>query len=279
MSEDHNNQNALAFQYGITPGTHQWYPSDTESLYNTHIENSVKREILQENGWYPLHNIEQFNYTINSHGFRTHEFPTQKEPDSIITLGCSLTMGIGIPNEYVWPVLLEKDLNRKVYNLGIGGKSTETAFRYLHAWLPIIQSKTVIYAQHPGKRREYWCDKNNVWLPIGHWDGSEISKVLLNVKEWSMAQERAIWAMKGLCSQYGAEFYHVKQVKDIAIAKESKYFGVKFEFNKNKVKHTPFPENEGLHLYNYKGAVARDLEHPGTNYQQRMFENVLNYLG
>ena len=283
MQDDMNNIDKYGFDYDMKPGVYQWYRSDTEEKYKQNTENAVRREILKENGWYPLHSTEQFNYTLNNYGFRTHEFPTQKEPDSIITLGCSLTMGIGIPNEYVWPVLLEKDLNRKVYNLGVGARCTESAFRYLYHWLPVIQSKTVIYAQHPGKRREYFNTEKQSWQCLGAWNQNEISHYFMNDREWSMAQERAIWAMRGLCSQYGAKFCHIPQISPQKVLPN----GTKYIFHKGKMNNRTVtnpilppsnPNDMPLNLAEYKGTLARDLEHPGTDYQQRMFESVLGSL-
>lgn len=58
-------------------------------------------------------------YSFNSLGYRSHnEF--LKEKNSIIIIGNSISFGIGIPYEKTFGYILEKNLNRVVYNFSVG---------------------------------------------------------------------------------------------------------------------------------------------------------------
>ena len=61
------------------------------------------------------------HYTYNSHGYRSEEFKDQE----ILTLGCSQTLGLGLPLEYTWPFLLSEKMNMPYANLAKGGDSMQ----------------------------------------------------------------------------------------------------------------------------------------------------------
>lgn len=66
----------------------------------------------------------EYNYVFNTDGIRTIEF---NEKPNIITIGCSVTLGVGLPTQLTWPVILEKNINKfgnyKVGNLSYNGAS------------------------------------------------------------------------------------------------------------------------------------------------------------
>jgi len=60
-------------------------------------------------------------YTLNSHGYRCPEFKTIDWQNSIVTLGCSHTYGIGITDNSTYSSKLSEMLDMPVINLGQGG--------------------------------------------------------------------------------------------------------------------------------------------------------------
>jgi hypothetical protein len=66
-----------------------------------------------------------FNYNFNRFGFRT----TNDIPASIDigAYGCSFTMGVGLPEDWLWHKILAKNLNSTSLNFGIPGSSCKTA--------------------------------------------------------------------------------------------------------------------------------------------------------
>ena len=123
-----------------------WLPMDTEELYLKNLRN--RYEELKSYGWIDNH----FTYDFNSLGFRCKEFTD--EP-TIMYLGCSYTIGIGLPVEHIWPELLSKELNLKCANLGIGAASLDTAFRLCLGYIDKINPKIVILLVPPGIRCEF----------------------------------------------------------------------------------------------------------------------------
>lgn len=70
---------------------------------------------------YPLKSdISDWEKDCNSYGYRTEEFVSCSD---IVSLGCSMTFGLGVDPGQAWPDLLAKDLNMSVHNLAGCGKS------------------------------------------------------------------------------------------------------------------------------------------------------------
>jgi hypothetical protein len=113
----------------------QWLPSDTEELF---IKNKKERlQELRSNGWLNT----EIEYSFNSYGFRSEEFSTSP---SILYLGCSFTVGIGLRVEHSWPYLVSTAMNLKCFNLGLGASSNDTAFRMAEYWIKQLKPKIVL---------------------------------------------------------------------------------------------------------------------------------------
>jgi hypothetical protein len=84
----------------------------------------------------------------------------------MIALGCSFTIGIGLPLESIWPTLLGQKLNLDVANLAWGGNSADTCFRLAEYWIPVLKPKLVAMLAPPPARLELLIDRaNNPILP------------------------------------------------------------------------------------------------------------------
>ncbi len=114
----------------------EWLPMDTQELFDKHLKDPGN-PLLAE-GWID----KKFSYKFNQHGFRSDEFVDE---DSVLFLGCSHTMGIGIPWETTWPYIVSRNLKLKCYNLGIGGGSNDLAFRLAYNYIPFLKPKMVIF--------------------------------------------------------------------------------------------------------------------------------------
>lgn len=70
-------------------------------------------------------------YLLNSYGFRSPEYSSKNK---LLALGCSQTMGMGVPEEGTWPNLLAKSLGITYSKVAYGGWSIQTivmnAFAY-----------------------------------------------------------------------------------------------------------------------------------------------------
>jgi len=132
-----------------------WIPSDSQENFQKNSEDPVKYQLLVDRGW---HTPTAIPYVINKHGFRCDEFENNVE--NIVTLGCSFTMGIGLPVETTWPFLVSQALDLKLYNLSWPGSSADTCFRLAKYWLPLLKPSVVCMLTPPPVRIEIIDDSN-----------------------------------------------------------------------------------------------------------------------
>jgi hypothetical protein len=109
---------------------------DTAARYRENLKSN--RTALESNGWID----KEITYQFNSSAFRCDEFT---HSPSILFLGCSHTVGVGLPIEHTWPTIVASKLNLKCYNLGQGGGSADTAYRLGSYWIPKILPKIVVF--------------------------------------------------------------------------------------------------------------------------------------
>jgi len=85
------------------------------------------------------------SYKYNNQGFRSREFLVQTENPILLTLGCSHTVGVGIPVADNWPEQLGAKYfkDHVVYNAGLGGASSDTVARLAINIVPIIKPDIV----------------------------------------------------------------------------------------------------------------------------------------
>jgi len=98
------------------------YYTDTKEVgfYQPHAENVI---YSKPSGDPYTGTIDEYNtYKINSLGLRGKVY----EDSDILASGCSITFGIGIPEEGRWTNVLENLANKNVMNLGNPGGSVET---------------------------------------------------------------------------------------------------------------------------------------------------------
>lgn len=99
---------------------------------------TVQRQSLIRYGWLPEREI---TYSFNSHGFRSPEF---NSAPAVLCLGCSHTMGIGLPIEETWPTILQQRLELPCWNLGLGGAALDTLFRITDYYVNYLNVTAVL---------------------------------------------------------------------------------------------------------------------------------------
>ena len=118
--------------------TLKWLGTDSQLLYDNNCHDPEQRARLEQAGWYPHTDIE---YRFNYHGFRTDEFDQSQR---ILTLGCSYTQGVGLHRNQIWSEILAVQLQKQVWNLGVGGGSLDTCYRLLEYWIEHLNIEAVI---------------------------------------------------------------------------------------------------------------------------------------
>jgi len=166
-------------QYSDYSNQYKWYPSDTEELFNQHLENPDTRGILYKYGWAdkngkptPVH------YELNDFGFRCKKFT---DKPGILFLGCSLTFGVGVRREDTWPQLVADHFDLENWNLGMPGRGLDSIALYCRLFLenlcPNIKA-ICVYMPPPGRKSIFMETKlkgpdvkNTAPLELAHLNG------------------------------------------------------------------------------------------------------------
>ena len=108
----------------------KWAGTDTIDKFKQNPESSKWQNI-------------DITYNYSCEGFRTYDFDSLKGKEIDIALGCSHTMGIGNPVEWIWPSLVEKARPYPMLNLGLGAGTSDTVARILTNITGLFQINTV----------------------------------------------------------------------------------------------------------------------------------------
>jgi hypothetical protein len=122
-------------------------------MFIDNIKDHQRKQQLEKYGF--LDDNHVVSYQFNQDGFRCKNFD---DSDSIIALGCSFTMGVGLHAENTWPSVIEQQLKLTVWNLGISGASMDTCFRMLNYYISKLNAKCVLVLGPPNQRFELHTD-------------------------------------------------------------------------------------------------------------------------
>lgn len=215
-----------------------WLPSDTKELFLKNLES--RYDELKKYDWIDNH----FTYKFDANGFRSNSFIN---PPDILYLGCSYTVGIGLPIESTWAYLSSKKLNMSYVNLGVGGSGCDTAFRLGLYYISKIKPKIVFFLQPPQFRIETINQNEDPTVQLYHahhvaLEGANVNNYLRNyIQDDSnefLNSQKNILALRYICMQ--------EKIKFVSL-------------NSNKLKHND---------------LARDLLHPGTMSNAEFSEEV-----
>ena len=118
--------------------TLEWLPTDTKETFEQLMQEPKHQHYFAAKGWDQPGAI---TYRLNSEGFRCVEFDDQP---CLVALGCSYTLGSGLPVECTWPSLVGRALNLSVANLAWMGYSADSCFRIAEYWLPQLNVQQVV---------------------------------------------------------------------------------------------------------------------------------------
>ena len=108
-----------------------------------------------------------FDYNLNKYRFRSEEFSTFNSKNiNILTIGCSNSVGIGIPNECTWSELLKEkiflnnDKEVHIYNLSVSGGNIRLLIKNIITFINTVGCPNYIFALFPDSTRYILFDKN-----------------------------------------------------------------------------------------------------------------------
>jgi hypothetical protein len=216
----------------------KWLPTDTEENYHKHCLRSDYHNYVKNKGWDQPGAI---TYRINSLGYRGDEFDFDKP--CVVTLGCSFSVGIGLPEQDVWPWRLGQALDLPVINLSWAGYSADTCFRLAEYFLPRINAKLCVMLAPPPDRIELvgpklWPGVDfEVFMPSGMSDRVNANDMYLT--QWMIHKENSRLnnlknklALEMLCSKqkincltYNALEFFGKSREEIEYARDYMHAG------------------------------------------------------
>jgi hypothetical protein len=109
--------------------------------------------------------IKDVVYRINTNGFRTHNFKENTDEKKIVLAsGCSFTFGLGLPEKYSWPKILEDRLNENsneylVYNLGWPGSGYFLTIKNIFSFIKKYGNPHSIFISFPNLNRDVYYSK------------------------------------------------------------------------------------------------------------------------
>jgi hypothetical protein len=214
----------------LANSTLDWLSSDTLESFARMMQDPAHQKYFSEKGWDTPGTI---TYQLNSQGFRCDEF--NNEP-CLIALGCSYTVGIGLPVETTWPWLVGHALGLQVVNLAWGGYAADTCFRLAEYWLPKLNPALVVMLAPPVDRIEVLTQKEHmVYMPtnlpatasdtfIAEWMlNSENSR--LNTTKNKLALHQLCANSNVLCQIYDANIYMADSRERLEYARDYMHAG------------------------------------------------------
>lgn len=232
-----------------------WYESDNEVSFELHKheqpQSLVDNGFLDGNG----NMIDCVKYHINEYGFRTHKMQNI-ELGGVMVLGDSISFGLGNPIEHMWVTKLEKNIDKKVYNLSAPGGSHCAAKRIFDSWYETLKPSCVIFVEPPVGRTEIWEEDKQTWGRVGPWNLFHFTDFshLIDNDEKNLSRAASI----------------VQHIKDICEENDTKFI--------NEQTEDFFTEHWDYNIWRAKPKAniqrGRDLAHPGEDYQNELFKRI-----
>jgi hypothetical protein len=189
--------------------TLQWLSSDTQELYEKNRK--ARSAELTRFGW----TDSGIEYRFNSQGFRCTEF---NHDPGVLFLGCSHTMGIGMPESEIWASIVADQLKLNCWNLGLGGASNDVAFRMAYHWLPKLNVKLCVLMA-PDKSRLEIIQHDTRSLQINLGDANPPDEC----KAWYQSDHNAeinfvknALAIGAICNLHNVKFVFASVEQDFA---------------------------------------------------------------
>lgn len=218
--------------------TLDWLPSDTEEIFQKLMQKPEYVEYARQQGWLEP---DAITYKINSDGFRCDDFDSQT--DCMVALGCSYSVGIGLPLKDIWPTLVGNELGLKVCNLSWGGIGADTCYRLAEYWIPQLRPELVVMLAPPKARIELLTVDSHVQAEVflsmsesgffsdqdiylKNWFANEENSYINNRKN-RRAVEHLCHELDIRCLTYDAHDFLARNRDDVGYARDYMHAGLK----------------------------------------------------
>ena len=253
-----------------------WCGTDSNKFFEANLK-TKEAKLLQRYINIPV------TYDVNKQNFRTpYEIDKPIKDKVIVTLGCSMTFGVGMYNNLIWPSIVEQLTDYKVLNLGLPGMGVEHSYIALNRAIEAGWKIDKVLHFHPifGRYVSFIDNEDGTFINViaANSDYKVNAKGVYKWEYWRdwMTKEghilydhkRAIDAITGLCMTRKIGYYYFNTQPYIRYYKRSNY-----DLDKLDKYHTDMMmdiEKDDL--------IARDLVHPSKNQHKRIAEQFLNVM-
>jgi hypothetical protein len=267
-------------------GVSKAYESPISVQYTNHFERELAIAAVKK-GTTNI-GLEEVKYTVSRLGYRlTNPLDTIKRGIGIF--GCSITYGIGIPEDRLFINLLQKEVKQPIHNFGIPGGSVQKiakSFVSLNNFYKLKKAIFLIPAMHRfehmgeevrnGKKLIFSESYIPSFNPINEARRDVYETVYANFQDLSFFDEfiKLITLIKHNAALNGTEVHFYTW--DYKIQQLVEKFKIK---DLTKLGLLRFPENEDKCQGREAFDFARDGMHPGYRSQQAMYELLLPAFG
>jgi hypothetical protein len=118
---------------------------------------------------HPIFGKQNIIYLLNSHGYRCPEFSSRNQyldAVNVVSLGCSVTFGMGLPEENTYPAIFTRLLQDYLevpvvnWNLGFNAASADSLSRNLISIIPVLKPDILLLTFPPTAGRREYIGKN-----------------------------------------------------------------------------------------------------------------------
>jgi hypothetical protein len=206
-------------------------------------------------------------YTYNELGFRGDSI--KKEGFKVMSIGCSITEGVGVNNDETWPAQFCSHIENSVnLNFGTGGRSNDFICRCLMSYYDLIKPDLVLIMYTFPHRREIYTEDNGIepYIPTNVWGK------LLETEEGKLIQNSM-----DILQNKNADFINwYKNHILIKLFLESKKCNWLWDGKSLLTKHQEF--NRFDILDNFKMDLGSDNLHPGPKHHSYYGKTLFDYI-
>jgi len=267
----------------------KWHSPDDEQTFRT---NSLKNTLKPRNKTYGENDIV-YSYTSRGHrtGHGPSEFEDAREYKTLMVSGCSITEGIGLPEDHIWHNFLTEMLCEHTssliakLNLGKGGRSLDAAIRYVYAAIEHDNARPdmVYFLFPPVSRKELvMTDDENIpyiwdylgYLPSNAPDNAKVTHEAMtkNINYRQLYHDcfRSLLFIKYFLQSKNIPWFFsfwCNDLSDLNIAARTEDTNIDCSIPEELQKHyiNAHLRDETLHENRFVQTIARDYAHPGPN--------------
>ena len=206
-------------------------------------------------------------YTYNELGFRGDSI--NKQGFKVMSLGCSLTEGVGVNDTETWPAQFCSHINNSVnFNFGTGGRSNDFITRCLLSFFDTIKPDLVLILYTYQHRQEIYTNVNGVepYIPGQSWGYLEETTEGHNIQQ-----------LKDMLQNDNEDFINWYK-NHLLITYFLKTKNVPFVWN-GSILNTSY-EDSNKFDYDYTKFLdfGKDNSHPGSEHNNVYAKNLYDYV-